>query len=82
MSSPRKVHVPQDSGSIVITPGGNPDDARTYQVQDHLAAPRSKSEQADLLQSVPGARLATAKEEAAASKPPASPPPAGGTPAS
>ena len=61
MAAPRKVRVPQADGEIVITPGGLPDEARTYQVTNHLASPRTLDEQAALLM-VDGARLATPKE--------------------
>lgn len=66
MAGTQKVRVPQADGQIVLTPGGLPDDARTYQVDDHLVSPRNKDEQQQLLALVDGARLATAKEAAPA----------------
>lgn len=59
MAGPAKVRVPQADGEITLTPGGDVDAARTYQVADHLVSPRSNDEQQQLLTLVDGARLAT-----------------------
>lgn len=60
-TSAEKVHVPQKDGQIVFG-NGIPDEARTFQVSDHIVSPRNADETQQLLRLVDGARLATAKE--------------------
>lgn len=71
MSSPRKVHVPQEDGEITVTPGGVIEDARTYVITDHLASPRTNAEQQQLLALVDGAHLARAEKAPKTGQPPA-----------